>query len=191
MIDVHGRSPIVIGALVIALLVLLFPPWRARAIRITTRYLGVPGVAPVTVIDTIDWTLSFEPIYSPPRASLDGNAMRALATRSFRGDTIARTELRRRTGAFERRFHAPEVLRTSGELWRDSVLALTGIPSMSSYDVTFSLDERWIAARLIAIAALALLLDYRRRGLDEARPPPKRIARRKSEPPRRPKSSSK
>jgi len=165
------RLPIVVGALIIALLVMLFPPWLARAIRTTTRYAAVPGVVPVTVIDTVVWSLSFEPLYAPPRPALDAERMRTLATRSFKGDTSARAELRRETGAFEQRFGAPEVLRTTGELWRDSVLAVAGIPSLSSYSVTFALDDRRLAMRLAAIAAIALLLDYRRRGLLSTRPP--------------------
>ena len=167
----RGRLPIVVGALIIALLLLVFPPWHARAIRTTTRYAAIPGVAPVTVIDTIIWTLAFEPLYAPPRPMLDGERMRALAARSFQGDTGARAELRQRAGAFEQRFRAPEVLRTAGELWRDSVLSIAGIPSLSSYYVTFTLDDRWLAARLAALATIALVLDYRRRGLLSARRP--------------------
>src|SRR5207249_3140995 len=134
----RSRLAITVVALMTAVLVLLFPPWRARAIRTTTRYAAIPAVPPVTVIDTITWTLSFQPIYAPPRSRLDSERMRALATRALGGDTGARAELRRTAGAFEQRYHAPEVLRTAGELWRDSVLAVAGIPSISSYSVDFS-----------------------------------------------------
>src|SRR2546423_1626663 len=149
---------------------MLFPPWLARAIRTTTRYAAVPGVVPVTVIDTVVWSLSFEPLYAPPRPALDAERMRTLATRSFKGDTSARAELRRETGAFEQRFGAPEVLRTTGELWRDSVLAVAGIPSLGSYSVTFALDDRRLAMRLAAIAATPLLPTYHRRGLFATHP---------------------
>ena len=89
--------------------------------------------------------------------------MRELAQRSLGGDTSARAELRRRTTGVERRYHAPEVLRTDGEIWRDSVLAAAGIPATSSYDLTFFIDQRWLALRLAILALIALALDYRAR----------------------------
>jgi hypothetical protein len=157
------RALIVAGASVLALVVLLFPPWRARAIRNTTRYAATPGVEPSTLIDTVAWPIQFAPIFAPPRAALDGVAMHDLAQRSLSGDTSARAELRRRTTGVERRYHAPEVLRTDGEIWRDSVLTLAGIPATSSYDLTFSIDQGWLALRLVLLALIALALDHRER----------------------------
>jgi hypothetical protein len=127
-------------------------------------------VEPSTVIDTVAWPIQFAPIFARPRAAIAGAAMRDLAQRSLAGDTSARAELRRRTGGVERRYHAPEVLRTDGEIWRDSVLAAAGIPATSSYDLTFSIDQRWLALRLALLALIALALDYRaRRRLRPAR----------------------
>jgi hypothetical protein len=163
------RALIVAGAGVLALLVLLFPPWRARAIRTTTRYAATPGVEPSTLIDTVTWPIQFAPIFAAPRAALPGAAMRDLAQRSLGGDPSARAELRRRTSGVEQRYHAPEVLRTDGEIWRDSVLTAAGIPATSSYDLTFSVDQRWLALRLALLAVLALGLDYR--GRRRIRPP--------------------
>jgi len=152
---------IVVSAIVVAALVFLFPPWRARAIRTTVRYGGVSGLAPSTVVDTIIWPLSFAPLYAPPRARLTGAQMQALAVRSMAGDTSARSALRRSTNDFERRYHVPEVLRTDGEIWRDSVLATAGISAIGSYDLAFTLDQRWLAARLAALALIAFMLDFR------------------------------
>lgn len=154
-----GRIAIVAGALVLAFLCVLFPPWRARAIRTTTRYAAVPGVAPASITDTVVWALSFEPLFSPPRSPLTATEMNALAERAAHGEARARATLRETMDAFERRYHAPEIIRTGGELWRDSVLATAGVPAVSSYAASFTLDDRWIAARLIAIAALAALLE--------------------------------
>lgn len=150
--------------MVVAALAVLYPPWSVRAIRTTTRYAAVAGVAPATVVDTVSWSLSFESIFSHPRAPLTGSEMSALAHRAMAGDQNARAELRRVMVPFEQRYRAPEVIRTSGEIWRDSVLAAAGIPAVSSYDASFSLDEPWIAARLLAIAVIALLLESRRVG---------------------------
>jgi hypothetical protein len=158
----RGRPLIVVVAATVAVLILLFPPWRACAIRTTTRYATVSNVAPQVVVDTVRWTLAFAPLYAPPRA-ISGDRMRDLAARTMKGDAGARSELRRSTEESERRFHAPEVLRTAGELWRDSVLTAAGMSSMSSYDVTFSVDQGWILTRLGTIAAIAFLLDRRAR----------------------------
>lgn len=89
--------------------------------------------------------------------------MRELFTRAANGDASARRTLRDSTVDAERRVHLPEVLRTDGELWRDSVLATAGIPASSSYDLTFRIDQPWLAARLMAVALLAFLLDLRLR----------------------------
>lgn len=158
-----GRIAIVAVATVLAILSVLFPPWRARAIRTTTRFAAVSGVAPATIVDTVEWSLSFVSIFAPPRAPLSGGEMRALAVRSLSGDSMARDELRRRTEPFERRYHAPEIIRMDGEVWRDSVLAVAGIPAISSYEASFALADGWIAARLIAIVVIACYVDYRRR----------------------------
>lgn len=157
------RRVIVIGLAVVAALVLLFPPWRARAIRSSTRYAAVAGVAASTVVDTIDWLVPFAPIYAPPRSRLTAERMRALAARAVQGDTAARRQLREATTDVEQRYHAPEVLRTSGEIWRDSVLAAAGIPAVSGYDLAFSIDQRWVAARLVVVALLGFALEWRRR----------------------------
>jgi len=156
----RAQVAIVGGAIALALLTLLFPPWRARAIRSTTRYAAVAGVAPALVIDTVEWGLSFEPLFGAPRAPMAAAEARRLAERARAGDLGARAELRRVLEPFEQRYNAPEVIRTGGELWRDSVLAVAGVPSVSSYDVTFSVDDRWLSARLVAIAAAASLLEY-------------------------------
>lgn len=145
----------------VAVLALLFPPWQARAIRTTTRYAAVSGVAPSTVVDTIDWLVPFAAIYAPPRPLLEGDRMRELARDAIRGDSSARGRLRDSATSVEQRYHAPEVLRTLGAVWRDSVLAAAGIPAISGYDLTFTIDQRWLAARLAALALLAFALQWR------------------------------
>ena len=157
------RRLIVIGLAVAAALALLFPPWRVRAVRSTTRYAAVAGVAPSTVVDTIDWLIPFAAIYAPPRSRITGDHMRALATRAIRGDTAARRELRESTMDVEQHYHAPEVLWSGGEVWRDSVLAAAGIPAVSGYDLAFSIDQGWVAARLVVLALLGLALEWRSR----------------------------
>lgn len=157
------RRLILLGIALAAVLALLFPPWRARAIRTSTRYAAVSGVAPSTVVDTIDWLIPFAPIYAPPRAWLAGDRVRALAARAIRGDTEARRLIRDSVVVVEQRYHAPDVLRTGGEVWRDSVLAAAGIPAIGSYDLTFIIDQRWVAARLAALALLGLALEWRGR----------------------------
>jgi hypothetical protein len=157
------RRLILLGLALVAVLALLLPPWRARAIRTTTRYAAVSGVTPSTVVDTIDWLIPFAPIYAPPRPLLTGDRMRELASRAVRGDTDARRRLRDSTMDVEQRYRAPELLRTMGEVWRDSVFAAAGIPAISSYDVAFTIDQRWVAARLAALALLAFALEWRGR----------------------------
>jgi hypothetical protein len=96
--------------------------------------------------------------------------MRELAVRVANGDTNARRVLREATAETERLVHVPEVLQTAGELWRDSVLTAAGIPATSSYDLTFAIDQRWLAARLAAVALLAFLMDSRARRRSLIRP---------------------
>jgi hypothetical protein len=155
------RRLILFGIAFVALLALLFPPWRARAIRTTTRYAAVSGVAPSTIVDTIGWLVPFAPLYAPPRPLLAGDRMRELAARAIEGDPVARRRLSDSTTVVEERYHAPEILRTGGEVWRDSVLAAAGIPAISSYDLAFTIDQRWVAARLAALALLGFTLEWR------------------------------
>lgn len=157
------RRLILLGIALVAALALLFPPWRARAIRGTTRYAAIAGVAPATVVDTIDWLIPFAPIYAPPHSRLTGDRMRELAARAIRGDTEARRRMRDSTTEVEQRYRAPDVLRTDGEVWRDSVLAAAGIPAISGYDLAFTIDQRWVAARLAALGLLAFALEWRGR----------------------------
>lgn len=157
------RRLILLGIALVAALALVFPPWRARAIRTTTRYGAVPGVVPSTVVDTIDWLIPFAPVYTPPRSRLTGDRMRELAARAVRGDTGARRRMHDSVIVVEQRYHAPEVLRTGGEVWRDSVLAAAGIPAISGYDLAFAIDQRWLAARLTALALLGFALEWRDR----------------------------
>lgn len=157
------RRLILLGVALVGVLALIFPPWRARAIRTTTRYAAVPGVAPSTVVDTIDWLIPFAPIFAPPHSRLSGDRMRELAARAIRGDSDARRRMRDSAIVVEQRYQAPEVLRTAGAVWRDSVLAAAGIPSISGYDLAFTIDQRWVAARLIALGLLAFALEWRGR----------------------------
>jgi len=87
--------------------------------------------------------------------------MRDLAARSMAGDRVARSELLDSTARFEPRLHIPEVLRTDGELWRDSVLRAAGVPAMSSYDLTVTIDQRWLATRLVVLGIVVWLLELR------------------------------
>ena len=166
----RGRLLITGSAVVIALVILLFPPWNARAIRTTTRYAAVQGVAPETLVDTITWRLRAFPLVAPPRAPLTASEMRSLAGRAQAGDTAARRRLIAPTEAFEKKVGAPEILRAAGELWRDSVLAAAGVPSVSSYEVTFVLDDAGIALRLAVLAFVAIAFDWRRRGFRSSQP---------------------
>lgn len=163
------RRFILLGIALLAVLALLFPPWRARAIRTTTRYGAASGVAPSTVVDTIDWVIPFAPIYAPPRSRLTGDRMRQLAARAIRGDAEARRRMRDSVIVVEQRYHAPEVLRTGGEVWRDSVLAAAGIPAISGYELAFTIDQRWVAARLAALALLGFAVEWRGRRRRAAR----------------------
>ena len=149
------------GAGVVAGLLILFPPWHARAIRTTTRYAAVSQVAPAIVVDTVAWLLPFEPLYAPPRPTLTGDQMRSLAARSLAGDLAARAQLRESAAGFESRLHVPDILRTDGELWRDSVLRAAGVPAMSSYDLTVTIDEGWLAMRLSLLGLVVFLLELR------------------------------
>jgi len=157
------RRLILLGIAFLAMPAILFPPWRARAIRSTTRYAAVAGVAPSTVVDTIVWLIPFAPLYAPPSAHLTGDRMRDLAARAIRGDTNARRRVRDSTMQVEERYHAPEVLRTSGAVWRDSVLTAAGIPAISGYDLAFTIDQPWLAARLVVLALLGFAVEWRGR----------------------------
>ena len=163
MLRIKRRQRKFVPAAVIAGLLILFPPWRARAIRTTIRYAAAADVAPAIVVDTIAWLLPFEPLYAPPRPTLLGDRMRDLAARSMAGDRIARSELLESAARFESRLHVPEVLRTDGELWRDSVLRAAGVPAMSSYDLTVTIDQRWLATRLVVLGIVVWLLELRTR----------------------------
>lgn len=87
--------------------------------------------------------------------------MRDLAARSMAGDRAAREELLESTARFEPRLRVPDILRTDGELWRDSVLHAAGVPAMSSYDLTIRIDQRWLAARLIVLGLIVFLIELR------------------------------
>jgi|SRR5690348_4989360 len=165
----RGRLLITGVALALALAILLFPPWTARGVRSTTRYAAVQGVAPQTLVDTVVWTLRAAPVYAPPHAPVTATVLRALAARSLAGDTAAKRRLLALTEPFERKVDAPEILRTSGELWRDSVLAAAGIPSLSAYEVSFAVDDVGIGLRLASVALAAFLLDLRRSGARSSR----------------------
>lgn len=155
----RGRLLITGAALALAILILLFPPWRARAIRTTTRYAAVENVAPATLIDTVVWSIRSLPIFAPPRLPLTSAEVRELARRARIRDRVARRRLVGEMDPFERRVGVPEILRTSGELWRDSVLAAAGMPSVSFYDVSFTLDDSAIALRLTLVLLLAFIVD--------------------------------
>jgi hypothetical protein len=114
-------------------------------------------------VDTIDWLVPFAAIYAPPRPWLTGDRMRELAARAIAGDSAARRRLSDSTTDVEQRYHAPEALLADGEVWRDSVLTAAGIPAVSSYDLAFTIDRGWVAARLVVLALLGLSLEWRSR----------------------------
>ena len=157
----RGRLLIAGTALALAVLILVFPPWRARAIRTTTRYPAVANVAPATVVDTVIWTVRALPLFDPPKAPLTAAEGRELSRRAQSGDMSAKRRLLSVMDPFERRVKAPEILQTEGELWRDSVLSAAQMPSVSSYDVAFTLDNSAIALRLSVVLLLAFILDRR------------------------------
>ena len=157
----RGRLLIAGTALSFAVLILVFPPWRARAVRTTTRYAAVANVAPATVVDTVVWTIRALPLFDPPKAPLTAAERRELSRRAQTGDVSAKRRLLVVMEPFEQRIKAPEILQTGGELWRDSVLSAAQMPSLSSYDVDFTLDDSVIVLRLSVVLLLAFILDRR------------------------------
>ena len=149
-------------------MIVLYPPWRANAVRTTVRYATAPGVEPFTLVDTVRWTLSFAPAYARPRFPMGAAP---LGPQTGRTTTAAREERVRVLDEFERRYHVPQVLRTSGASWRDSILSSAGIPSGSSYEASFAIDGARLALRLAALGIIAAaadrLLRRRRRDRDE------------------------
>ena len=158
----RGRLLIAGTALALSVLILVFPPWRARAIRTTTRYAAVANVAPATVVDTVTWTIRALPLFDRPKAPLTAAEGRELSRRAQTGDMSAKRRLLAVMDPFERRVKAPDILQTGGELWRDSVLSAAQMPSVSSYDVDFTLDDSVIALRLSVVLLLAFIVDRRR-----------------------------
>lgn len=158
----RGRLLIAGSALALVVLILVFPAWRARAIRTTTRYAAVANVAPATVVDTIIWTIRALPLFDPPKAPLTATEARELSQRAQKGDVRAKRHLLDAMAPFERRVKAPEILQTGGEVWRDSVLSAAQMPSVSSYEVAFTLDDSAIALRLSVVLLLAFIFDRRR-----------------------------
>jgi len=153
------------AALIAALLIILHPPWRARAIRRTTRYMNLVRVEPLVLIDTLEWSVSFSPLYARPRTPFTEAEMTRVAERALRGDRVARSALIAMTDRFEQRYGVPDVLRASGSLWRDSVLAAAGMPSISGYEVSFAIDAWRLTLRLALITflgAIAYILRLRR-----------------------------
>ena len=155
--------------LVSALLIVLYPPWRATAVRTSVRYSAAPGVEPFTLVDTVHWTLSFAPAYARPRFLADAAPLDPPAGRIL--TAAVREERLRALEEFERRYQVPQVLRTNGASWRDSILSSAGIPSASSYEASFTLDGARLALRLVVLAIFAVaadrLLRRWRRGEDD------------------------
>jgi hypothetical protein len=141
---------------VTALLIVIYPPWRAQAVRKTSRYAGMSGIEPLVFIDTVRWSLSFAPLYAQPRVPFTAADILRTIERASRGDTTAKRALVRTTDRFERRYGVPEVLRVSGSLWRDSVLSSAGVPSVSAYDLSFAIDDRRLALRLLVVALIGV-----------------------------------
>lgn len=162
MLNGARRSLLVVG-LVAAMLLVLYPPWRATAVRRTTRYASVPGLQPFTLVDTVEWTLTFAPLYAHPRLPSASRTVGA-ATGAVPG------EQRRAVQDLERQYDVPEVLRSSGAEWRDSILGRAGIPSASTYEAEFTIDRARLALRLATLALLAAggyHWLHRRRGEDD------------------------
>jgi hypothetical protein len=150
------RRALVGGALVAALLIVIYPPWRAEAVRETRRYADMSGVAPLVLVDTVRWSLSFVPLYARPHVPFTATDIRHAIERASLGDITAKRTLVTTTDRFERRYGVPDVLRVSGSLWRDSVLAAAGVPSISVYDVSFAIDDRRLALRLFLVALMSI-----------------------------------
>ena len=152
------------AATLVAVGVVLVPPWRATAIRTTTtRYGGEASATPMTLTDTVQWTLSWAPLYRRPRAPFTAAQWRAAEERALAGEGVARATLLPIVSRFERRYDVPDVLRAAGTAWRDSVLATAGMPSISSYDVVFAIDDARLATRLALLLLAAYLIDRRQR----------------------------
>ena len=159
----RSQRRVLAAALVAALLVAAHPPWRATAVRTSTRHAGVPNVEPVTLVDTIEWTLAFAPLYARPRSPSDPTLARQV-------DERARRERQAAIERFEHKYKVPEILRTAGAAWRDSILGRAGIPSASSYAARFAVDRARLALRLAVVALLGAASYYwmsRRRGREE------------------------
>ena len=140
---------------------MLYPPWRATAIRITTRYGNVEGMQAQSVVDTVEWPLEFAPIAAAPRTPFTTTELQQIVIRAHRGDSTARDELRLTTQSFEERYHVPEALRASAAFWRDSVLSAAGIPSVTTYHVTFAIDDARLALRLGLLGAVAMVTEWK------------------------------
>ena len=144
-------------ALASALLIVVYPPWRASAVRTTVRYASASGAEPFTLVDTVHWTLSFAPAYARPRFPASAAPLDPPTGRDT--TTAAREKRLRALDEFERRYHVPQVLRTSGASWRDSILSSAGIPSASSYEASFVVDRARLALRLAAVGIIAVVAD--------------------------------
>ena len=143
MID-RAQVRLIGTAAAVAVLVALHPPWRATGVRTVTRFASAPGVEPATIVDTVEWALPFAPVYARPRAPARPAASRVLSP----GDSRYRSDM----AEFERRYKVPEMLRSAGAAWRDSILGRAGIPSGTVYEASFSVDGGRLALRLAMLA---------------------------------------
>jgi hypothetical protein len=106
------RRAILAAGAGLAALIVLHPPWIARAVAMRMSFEGFPAVRPTTVVDTVEWALPFAPIYDRPSLSLDAQQFAAYETRLSKGDTSAAREWQYRIEGIERRYRVPDSLRS-------------------------------------------------------------------------------
>src|SRR5256714_1089957 len=135
----------------------------ARSLRALPTFRPPPGVHLRVVVDTAHSWPGTATHHGLPTRQCGVWVVRPPAplpqeARATRGDRAARRELVATTAAFERRYDVPEVLRAGGSVWRDSVLAAAGIPSVTAYELSFSIDDARLALRFFLLALIGIAL---------------------------------
>jgi hypothetical protein len=147
----------------IAILIVLHPPWIARAVAMRMNFDGFPTARPTTVVDTVEWAVPFAPIYARPTLSLDTREFKAYQARLSKGDTAAAREWQREIEGIERRYRVPDTLRSE---WS---MNTTGTAPIVAYrrkivSAQFEIDAARLGVYLlvvIAVTAVAAVLTSR------------------------------
>jgi hypothetical protein len=151
------RILLVLGLGVMALVV-LHPPWIAKAVLTRMSFRGFPSVPPTTIIDSATWRVPFAAVYSPPTLDLPVGDLAEYQRRLLAGDTAAASEWQGRTEAIERRYRVPPKLRS---VWGRDTRAVAFTSSIVS--TRFEIDRVRLGIYLlaIAVATMAILRRFR------------------------------